>query len=70
MDGSRLLLVCDVALGRCRDVLQRDATLTQAPKGHHSIHGVRHTAIARSDFEVRVKVSLMLFKTIWTKHTD
>ncbi|XP_041857533.1 protein mono-ADP-ribosyltransferase PARP4-like isoform X2 [Melanotaenia boesemani] len=40
-DGSRLLLVCDVALGRCRDVHKRDPTLTQAPEGHHSVHGVR-----------------------------
>ncbi|XP_047457616.1 protein mono-ADP-ribosyltransferase PARP4 isoform X5 [Mugil cephalus] len=50
-DGSRLLLVCDVALGRCRDVHQRDTTLTQAPEGHHSMHGVRRTANAQSDFE-------------------
>ncbi|XP_068429034.1 protein mono-ADP-ribosyltransferase PARP4 [Clinocottus analis] len=50
-DGSRLLLVCDVALGRCRDVRRRDATLTQAPEGHHSVHGVRRTASAHSEFE-------------------
>uniref|UniRef100_A0A8C2ZUA1 Poly [ADP-ribose] polymerase n=1 Tax=Cyclopterus lumpus TaxID=8103 RepID=A0A8C2ZUA1_CYCLU len=50
-DGSRLLLVCDVALGRCRDVRKRDAALTQAPEGHHSVHGVRRTPSARSEFE-------------------
>ncbi|XP_069388712.1 protein mono-ADP-ribosyltransferase PARP4 isoform X2 [Paralichthys olivaceus] len=50
-DGSRLLLVCDVALGRCRDVHKRDVTLTQAPEGHHSVHGVRCTPETHSEFE-------------------
>ncbi|KAK2840214.1 hypothetical protein Q5P01_013954 [Channa striata] len=50
-DGSRLLLVCDVALGRCRDVHKRDVTLTQAPEGHHSVHGVRRTPKVQSEFE-------------------
>lgn len=53
-DGSRLLLVCDVALGQCRDVLKRDPTLSQAPEGHHSVHGVRHTPKTPSEFQVRV----------------
>ncbi|KAM9347781.1 protein mono-ADP-ribosyltransferase PARP4 [Symphorus nematophorus] len=50
-DGSRLLLVCDVALGQCKDVQKRDPTLTQAPEGHHSVHGVRHTTKTPSEFE-------------------
>uniref|UniRef100_A0A8C4EJQ5 Poly [ADP-ribose] polymerase n=1 Tax=Dicentrarchus labrax TaxID=13489 RepID=A0A8C4EJQ5_DICLA len=50
-DGSRLLLVSDVALGRCRDLRKRDTTLTQAPEGHHSVHGVRRTPNAHSEFE-------------------
>nr|XP_046259946.1 protein mono-ADP-ribosyltransferase PARP4 [Scatophagus argus] len=50
-DGSRLLLVCDVALGQCRDVHERDMTLTQAPEGHHSVHGVRRTPKTPSEFE-------------------
>lgn len=53
-DGSRLLLVCDVALGRCKDVQKRDLTLTQAPEGYHSVHGVRRTTSVHSEFEVRV----------------
>lgn len=53
-DGSRLLLVCDVALGQVRDVLKRDPTLSQAPEGHHSVHGVRHTPKTPSEFEVGV----------------
>ncbi|XP_040912950.1 protein mono-ADP-ribosyltransferase PARP4 isoform X2 [Toxotes jaculatrix] len=50
-DGSRLLLVCDVALGKCRDVHKRDLTLTKAPEGHHSVHGVRRTPNTLSEFE-------------------
>lgn len=55
-DGSRLLLVCDVVLGHCRDVHKRDPTLTQAPEGHHSVHGVRRTPNTHSEFEVGVFV--------------
>ncbi|XP_047198567.1 protein mono-ADP-ribosyltransferase PARP4 isoform X2 [Hippoglossus stenolepis] len=50
-DGARLLLVCDVALGSCRDVHKRDVTLTKAPEGHHSVHGVRCTPNTHSEFE-------------------
>ncbi|XP_060944071.1 protein mono-ADP-ribosyltransferase PARP4 isoform X2 [Limanda limanda] len=50
-DGSRLLLVCDVALGSCRNVHKRDVTLTKAPEGHHSVHGVRCTPNTHSEFE-------------------
>uniref|UniRef100_G3P0Z8 Poly [ADP-ribose] polymerase n=1 Tax=Gasterosteus aculeatus TaxID=69293 RepID=G3P0Z8_GASAC len=50
-DGSRLLLVCDVALGRCKDEHKGDVTLTRAPEGHHSVHGVRRGPNAPSEFE-------------------
>ncbi|KAM7406936.1 hypothetical protein PAMA_002913 [Pampus argenteus] len=50
-DGSRLLLVCDVALGACIDIHKRDPTLTQAPEGHHSVHGVCRSPYTQSDFE-------------------
>ncbi|XP_077392492.1 protein mono-ADP-ribosyltransferase PARP4 [Festucalex cinctus] len=50
-DGSRLLLVCDVALGRCLELHQRDPTLTRAPEGHNSVHAVRRTPTAHSEFE-------------------
>ncbi|KAM6934605.1 protein mono-ADP-ribosyltransferase PARP4 [Xenentodon cancila] len=50
-DGSRLLLVCDVVLGKCSDLYKRDLTLTRAPEGHHSVHGVHCTPNALSDFE-------------------
>uniref|UniRef100_A0A667ZWZ0 Poly [ADP-ribose] polymerase n=1 Tax=Myripristis murdjan TaxID=586833 RepID=A0A667ZWZ0_9TELE len=50
-DGSRLLLVCDVALGQCKDVRKKDPSLTQAPEGYHSVHGVRRTPNTHSEFE-------------------
>lgn len=53
-DGSRLLAVCDVALGRCVDLQRRDLSLTAAPPGYDSVHGVPGTAAAPTDFEVRV----------------
>ncbi|KAK7168904.1 hypothetical protein R3I93_005027 [Phoxinus phoxinus] len=50
-DGSRLLLVCEVALGRSKDLLKKDTTLTCAPDGYHSVHGVRRTPNRLSEFE-------------------
>uniref|UniRef100_A0A8C1M225 Poly [ADP-ribose] polymerase n=1 Tax=Cyprinus carpio TaxID=7962 RepID=A0A8C1M225_CYPCA len=50
-DGSRLLLVCEVALGRCKDLLKKDTTLTCAPDGYHSVHGVRRSPNRLSEFE-------------------
>uniref|UniRef100_A0A4W5P9S4 Poly [ADP-ribose] polymerase n=1 Tax=Hucho hucho TaxID=62062 RepID=A0A4W5P9S4_9TELE len=50
-DGSRLLLVCDVALGRCMDLQKRDSSLTHSPEGYHSVHGVRHTPKKPSEFD-------------------
>uniref|UniRef100_A0A672NCM5 Poly [ADP-ribose] polymerase n=1 Tax=Sinocyclocheilus grahami TaxID=75366 RepID=A0A672NCM5_SINGR len=50
-DGSRLLLVCEVALGRCKDLLKKDTTLTCAPDGYHSVHGVQRTRNRLSEFE-------------------
>uniref|UniRef100_A0A3B3VVP9 Poly [ADP-ribose] polymerase n=1 Tax=Poecilia latipinna TaxID=48699 RepID=A0A3B3VVP9_9TELE len=49
-DGSRLLLVCDVALGVCKDLNEEDKTLTEAPQGYHSVHGVRQTNKTTSEF--------------------
>ncbi|XP_052004344.1 protein mono-ADP-ribosyltransferase PARP4-like [Xyrauchen texanus] len=50
-DGSRLLLVCEVALGQCKDLLKRDTTLTSAPEDYNSVHGVRRTPKKPSEFE-------------------
>ncbi|XP_047670615.1 protein mono-ADP-ribosyltransferase PARP4 isoform X2 [Tachysurus fulvidraco] len=50
-DGSRLLLVCEVALGQCKDLHKRDFTLTSAPEGYNSVHGVCRKQKTHSDFE-------------------
>ncbi|XP_060909550.1 protein mono-ADP-ribosyltransferase PARP4 isoform X2 [Labrus mixtus] len=50
-DGSRLLLVSDVALGKCQDFYKRDHTMTEAPEGHDSVRGVRCTRSNRSEFQ-------------------
>ena len=51
-DGSRLLVVCDVALGKCVDLFKKDFSLTEAPPGYDSVHGVSKTASVPTDFEV------------------
>ncbi|XP_013370321.1 PREDICTED: poly [ADP-ribose] polymerase 4 [Chinchilla lanigera] len=50
-DGSRLLVICDVALGRCVDLFKKDFSLTAAPLGYDSVHGVSATASVPTDFE-------------------
>ncbi|KAG7467261.1 hypothetical protein MATL_G00151440 [Megalops atlanticus] len=50
-DGTRLLLVCDVALGQCKELQKRDPSLSCAPKGYHSVHGVRQSPTVPSDFK-------------------
>lgn len=59
-DGSRLLLVCEVALGQCKALRKRDFTLTSAPEGYNSVHGVQRIPTKHSDFEV----SFSLKKTV------
>ncbi|XP_052047314.1 protein mono-ADP-ribosyltransferase PARP4 isoform X2 [Apodemus sylvaticus] len=50
-DGSRLLVVCDVALGKCVDFFKKDFSLTEAPPGYDSVHGVLETASVPTDFQ-------------------
>ncbi|KAM4860185.1 protein mono-ADP-ribosyltransferase PARP4 [Thomomys bottae] len=50
-DGSRFLLICDVALGKCMDLFKKNFSLTEAPPGYDSVHGVSETASAPTDFE-------------------
>ncbi|XP_006915899.1 poly [ADP-ribose] polymerase 4 [Pteropus alecto] len=50
-DGTRLLVVCDVALGKCLDLHKKDFSLTEAPPGYDSVHGVPGTATVTTDFE-------------------
>ncbi|KAI9546998.1 hypothetical protein NQZ68_021667 [Dissostichus eleginoides] len=49
-DGSRLLLVCDVALGQCTDVHKKDLNLTEVPEGYDSVHGFCRTPNTHSEF--------------------
>ncbi|XP_033731529.1 protein mono-ADP-ribosyltransferase PARP4-like, partial [Pecten maximus] len=49
--GCRLLLVCDVALGRQCPYTSTDYTLTAPPTGYHSTHGVKRSAEVNSHFE-------------------
>ncbi|XP_052589085.1 LOW QUALITY PROTEIN: protein mono-ADP-ribosyltransferase PARP4 [Peromyscus californicus insignis] len=51
MDGSRLMVICDVALGKCMDVFKKDFSLTEAPPGYDSVHGVSEMASLPTDFE-------------------
>ncbi|XP_073439175.1 protein mono-ADP-ribosyltransferase PARP4 isoform X5 [Dendrobates tinctorius] len=48
--GSRLLVICDVALGKCKDVFHRNYTITEAPNGFDSVHGVQQKEGVKSDF--------------------
>ncbi|XP_040196486.1 protein mono-ADP-ribosyltransferase PARP4 isoform X2 [Rana temporaria] len=48
--GERLLLVCDVALGRTKDVGKRDYSINEPPEGFHSLHGVRSDLLKNSQF--------------------
>ncbi|XP_045422967.1 protein mono-ADP-ribosyltransferase PARP4 [Lemur catta] len=50
-DGTRLLVVCDVALGKCMDLHKKDSSLTEAPAGYDSVHGVSEAASVATDFE-------------------
>ncbi|MGH0146798.1 UNVERIFIED_CONTAM: hypothetical protein FKN15_008978 [Acipenser sinensis] len=50
-DGTRLLVVCDVALGECKHLHKKDFTLASAPAGYSSVLGVRQTADVASEFQ-------------------
>ncbi|XP_031816697.1 protein mono-ADP-ribosyltransferase PARP4 [Sarcophilus harrisii] len=50
-NGTRFLVVCDVALGCCINLLKRDSSLTEPPPGYDSVHGIRRTEQIISDFE-------------------
>uniref|UniRef100_A0A8C3W803 Poly [ADP-ribose] polymerase n=1 Tax=Catagonus wagneri TaxID=51154 RepID=A0A8C3W803_9CETA len=52
-DGSRLLVVCDVALGKCMDLLEKDFSLTEAPPGYDSVHGSRVSSPPIDFYEIK-----------------
>ncbi|XP_042313187.1 protein mono-ADP-ribosyltransferase PARP4-like isoform X2 [Sceloporus undulatus] len=53
-DGGRLLVICDVALGTCWDTCQTNSSLTAAPPGYDSVHGVSRKKDSNSTFEVSI----------------
>ena len=50
--GTRLMVVNEVALGKCQDVSKYHKDLIVAPQGYHSVHGVKQTQMYASDFKV------------------
>uniref|UniRef100_A0A6P8R189 Poly [ADP-ribose] polymerase n=1 Tax=Geotrypetes seraphini TaxID=260995 RepID=A0A6P8R189_GEOSA len=50
-DGSRFIVVCSVALGKCMELYKRDFSLANAPAGYQSVRGVRKAPGILSDFE-------------------
>ncbi|XP_062958691.1 protein mono-ADP-ribosyltransferase PARP4 isoform X2 [Cynocephalus volans] len=51
VDGTRLLVICDVALGKCKDLYKKDFSLIEAPPGYDSVHGVSEGDSVTTDFE-------------------
>lgn len=52
-DGTRLLLICDVALGKCWKTEQYCYCSREGPPfGHSSVHGIRRTEKNQTIFEV------------------
>ena len=52
MTGSRIMLLCNVALGQMCDTDQSDAQITAPPDGFDSMHGVKGTEKKTSFFQV------------------
>ncbi|XP_071788645.1 protein mono-ADP-ribosyltransferase PARP4-like [Asterias amurensis] len=49
--GTRLMFIHTVALGNVKKLYNHDYTLSEAPKGHHSTHGVSSCSAHPSAFE-------------------
>ena len=49
--NTRLIVVCDVALGNCKDYYEWDTSLTGPDTGFHSSHGVKRTHGIDSKFD-------------------
>jgi len=54
--GTRIMLVNEVALGKCKEYHQYDKTLVSPPEGYDSVHGVAKTNTVYSDFTVSIFV--------------
>ncbi|XP_078078208.1 protein mono-ADP-ribosyltransferase PARP4 isoform X2 [Mustelus asterias] len=51
IDGSCLLVICDVSLGKCKNYYRKDLLLTAAPAEYSSVHGIRKTENIFTEFE-------------------
>ncbi|KAM8804067.1 LOW QUALITY PROTEIN: protein mono-ADP-ribosyltransferase PARP4 [Rhynchonycteris naso] len=51
IDGTRLVVICDVTLGKCMDLHKRDSSLMEAPPGYDSVHGIPETGTSTTDFK-------------------
>jgi poly [ADP-ribose] polymerase 2/3/4 len=47
---TRLIAVCEVALGECKQMHDYDTTLTRAPQGYNSVRGVKRDENFESKF--------------------
>uniref|UniRef100_A0A670HY83 Poly [ADP-ribose] polymerase n=1 Tax=Podarcis muralis TaxID=64176 RepID=A0A670HY83_PODMU len=54
-DGTRLLLICDVALGKCFETGHMDSSLTAAPPGYDSVHGLDDEFVVYRASQVKIK---------------
>ncbi|GFR66346.1 poly [ADP-ribose] polymerase [Elysia marginata] len=50
--GTRLMLINEVALGKTKEFLSHDTSLTSAPDGYDSTHGVGKSENSESEFKV------------------
>ncbi len=50
--GTRLMLVCNVALGHTWETNKTNTDLKSPPKGYQSVHGVKGTDQEPSEFKV------------------
>ncbi len=50
LKNSRMIAVCDVALGNCKDYFEYNFELNEAPKDYHSTHGVSNNSGIESKF--------------------
>lgn len=62
--GTRMMLLCKVALGNVKDYTKITADLESCPEGYDSVHGVRRTSFIESDFteDEYVKNFSLIFK--------
>jgi len=51
LKNTRLVAICEVSLGKTKDLYEFDTTLTKAPEGYNSTHGVKRSDTVQSQFK-------------------